>query len=194
MSSAVTNRFPLLALLVLSACFLEPAVIPLDQTFRLEMPARQNCQPEYTLVLDEASASYQLTTHPDNVEWSSMTWTFEIGQTVSRYLSQAQNAQTTNLIPLNFYLSEFTYSMDSGIVKPPVVGTVSFQAHFEGPDPIGKMTFQEQGGASKPRLWNENHGDLPTHEDPQAFFAISEALQRATQQALIEADYRLCRQ
>ncbi len=171
--------------MVLPGCLLPPFQAELDSSLGevslKAIQAKKKC--EYLLALDKPSSQYTLTKYKDNYMGNEQAYTFPLGATLSSYLIQAQNEDRGDLIPLQFNTSNFHFVL--GKMWIAAVNSVRYDAHFNGPKPIGAISFPTSY-VLMPELAEEI--DFPE----KTFFAVSQALRLTTIKLFEEASSRLC--
>ena len=169
----------------MQGCLLPPFQAELDKSLGEDSlkaaQAEKKC--EYRLSLDQPSSQYTVTKYKDNYVGNEQAYTFPLGATLSSYLSQAQNGDGGDRITLQFHTSNFHFVLGKEFIA--AVNWVNFKAHFNGPKPIGAISFPVSSVLT-PNLAEEI--DFPE----KTFYAVSQALRLTTIKLFDEVSSRMC--
>ncbi|MDX1412505.1 MAG: hypothetical protein R3351_10135 [Nitrospirales bacterium] len=169
----------------MQGCLLPPFQAELDKSLGEDTlkaaQAEKKC--EYRLSLDQPSSQYTVTKYKDNFVGNEQAYTFPLGATLSSYLSQAQNGDGGDRITLQFNTSNFHFVLGKEFIA--AVNWVNFKAHFNGPKPIGAISFPISY-ALTPDMAEKI--DFPE----KTFYAVSQALRVTTIKLFDEVSSRMC--
>jgi hypothetical protein len=169
----------------MQGCLLDPFQAELDSSLGEDsvkaIQAKKKC--DYLIALDKPSSEYSVTKYQDNYVGDKQQYTFPLGATLSSYLSQAQNGDKGDLITLNFTTSNFHFILGALFIAG--VNSVHYDAHFNGPKPVGSISFPTSYVLT-PALAEEI--DFPE----KTFYAISQALRSTTIKLFDEVTARMC--
>lgn len=172
-------------LVLMQGCLLPPFQAELDLSLGEEslkaIQKKKKC--DYRLALDRPSSQYTVTKYKDNFVGNEQAFTFPLGATLSSYMSQAQNEDAGELITLQFNTSNFHFVLGKEYVA--AVNWVDYKAHFNGPKPIGAISFPISYVLT-PEMAEEL--DFPE----KTFYAVSQSLRVTTIKLFDEVSSRMC--